>query len=517
MVKAVKAKNDMEDSLMKKLLALLLALCTLLSCMMLAVYADEEPAEGEEPTDPFSHETYTFEVFKESEEAFLVAPSPNKNDALRFSDGTTETIYCYTIKNIYSISSILWKAKTSQQLLLQVAQVYKESDTEWVDVYRYEWDDSQGDSQGIPAEMREYEMKDFFDPAKGNKLYIRIADQNPDNGWGGCIYTGVETVLDVAYTPLTPEELDAYETAATEDSISLHGMNKAFASFELDTENQVAGSGCLSRNVGNGFVCETVFETPVDGTGFDTFEFDWYISDIALLDKFQQGGMDSGFEITSAGKCDAEETSWHIAELRDNNKGAEIVNGWNHIVLYLDEANQTGVNLANINYIRIFMVNESEDTGITVKYDNLRLTKAYAAAVEAAKAVAAPIIEQAQKLIEDAKNGINADNFNAVKKAYNSYDRKVKDLDAIVKDQIDSDINKQIREIKKALEDYEAALNETAAPETNAPETNAPGNETKAPEGETEGSNTGLIIGIIAAAVVIIAAVLFFILKGKKK
>ena len=45
MVKAVKAKNDMEDSLMKKLLALLLALCTLLSCMMLAVYADEEPAE----------------------------------------------------------------------------------------------------------------------------------------------------------------------------------------------------------------------------------------------------------------------------------------------------------------------------------------------------------------------------------------------------------------------------------------------------------------------------------------
>ncbi|MCQ2426506.1 MAG: hypothetical protein MJ070_10240 [Lachnospiraceae bacterium] len=501
---------------MKKLLALLLALCTLLSCMMLAVYADEEPAEGEEPADPFSHETYTFEVFKESEEEFLVAPSPNKNDALRFSDGTTETIYCYTIKNIYSFSSILWKAKTSQQLLLQVAQVYKEADTEWVDVYRYEWDDSQGDSQGIPAEMREYEMKDFFDASKGNKLYIRIADQNPDNGWGGCIYTGVETVLDVAYTPLTAEELDAYETAAAEDSISLHGMNAKFGSFEVDNENQVAGSGCLTINVGKGFVNECKFETPVDATGFDTFEFDWYISDLAILDKFQQGGMDSGFEITSAGKCDEEETSWHIAELRDNNKGAELKTGWNHVVLYLDEAAQTGVNLANVNYIRIFMVNETEDTGVTLKYDNLRLTKAYAAAVEAAKAEAAPFIEMAQKLIDDAKNGINADNFDAVKKAYNSYDRKTKDLDALVKEQLGSDITKGVREVKKALEDYEESLKETAAPETAAPETQNTG-DTEGTDEPTEKSNTGLIIGIVAAAVVIIAAVLFFILKGKKK
>ena len=393
----------------------------------------------------------------------------------------------------------------------------KEADTEWVDVYRYEWDDSKGDSQGIPAEMREYEMKDFFDASKGNKLYIRIADQNPDNGWGGCIYTGVETVLDVTYTPLTAEELDAYETAATEDSISLHGMNQVFGSFELDTENQLAGSACLSRNVGKGFVNECKFETPIDATGFDTFEFDWYISDIALLDKFQQGGMDSGFEITSSGKCDAEETSWHIAELRDNNKGAEIVNGWNHIVLYLDEANQTGVNLANVNYIRIFMVNETEDTGITVKYDNLRFTKAYAAAVEAAKAEAAPIIEMAQKLIDDAKNGITADNYDAIKKAYGSYDRKTKDLEAIVKEQLGSDITKGIREVKKALEDYDASLLETKAPETAAPGTEAAGNETQAYGEDEKPTNTGLIIAIAAAAVVIIAAVIFFILKGKKK
>ena len=507
---------------MKKLLAILLALCTLLSCMMLAVYADEDETEDEEFTegDGLAHETYTFRVNEDSEVPYLAFTNAGFNQNQRFSDATLQTIYHFTIKNIYSIEKITWHAMDGAQLLLQVSQSWSEDtdgDTEWTEVYKFEWTEDMPQDKGLDKAEREYDLTTFFDPTKGNNLYIRIGDATTDNGWGGSIFVNADNYLDVAYKPLTAEELDAYETAATEDSISLHGMNQVFGSFELDTENQLAGSACLSRNVGTGFVNECKFETPIDATGFDTFEFDWYISDIALLDKFQQGGMDSGFEITSAGKCDAEETSWHIAELRDNNKGAEIVNGWNHIVLYLDEANQTGVNLANVNYIRIFMVNETEDTGITVKYDNLRFTKAYAAAVEAAKAEAAPIIEMAQKLIDDAKNGINADNIDAVKKAYNSYDRKTKDLDALVKEQLGSDITKGVREVKKAIEDYEESLKETAAPETVAPGTEAAGNETQAYGEDEKPTNTGLIIAIAAAAVIIIAAVIFFILKGKKK
>ncbi len=505
---------------MKKLLALLLALCTILSCMMISVYADEEPAEGAEEGDGLAHETYTFRVFEESEEAYLAYTNAGNNGNQRFSDATLQTIYHFTIKNIYSIEKITWHAKDGAQLLLQVSQKWSEDtdgDTEWTEVYKFDWTEDMPQDKGLPAEEREYDLTSFFDPAKGNNLYIRIGDATTDNGWGGSIFKNADNYLDVAYKPLTAEELDAYETAADDYSISLHGMNAKFGSFEVDNENQVAGSGCLSLTVGKSFVNECKFETPVDGTGFDTFEFDWYLSDLAILDKFQGAGMNSGLEITSSGKCDAEEKSWNINQIKGLNKGAELTTGWNHVVLYLDEAATAGdLNLAAINYIRIFMVNETEDTGITVKYDNFRLTKAYAAAVEAAKAEAAPIIEAAQALIDSIKDGINADNFDAVKKAYNSYSRKAEKLEDIVKAQLGTDITKGVRDVKTALDAYEKSLEETAAPETAAPETQNTG-DTEGTDEPTEKSNTGLIIGIAAAAVVVIAAVLFFILKGKKK
>ena len=90
---------------MKKLLAILLALCTLLSCMMLAVYADEDETEDEEFTegDGLAHETYTFRVFEDSEEPFLAFTNAGNNGNQRFSDANAQTVYHYTVKNIYSI------------------------------------------------------------------------------------------------------------------------------------------------------------------------------------------------------------------------------------------------------------------------------------------------------------------------------------------------------------------------------------------------------------------------------
>ncbi len=510
---------------MKKLLALLLALCTLLSCMMISVYADEEPAEGTEEGDGLAHETYTFRVFEESEEPFLAFTNAGNNGTQRFSDTTTQTVYHYTIKNIYSIEKINWHAKVGAQLLLQFSQkcdVENYNESEWTTFYAFEWTEDMAQDKGLDFKEYDYDLTELFDPAKGNNIYIRIGDVTTDNGWGGSIFKDADNILDITYKPLSAEELDKYETAPTEDSISLHGMNQAFGKFEVDTENQRAGSACLTHTIDKQMVCETKFETPVDGTGFDTLEFDWYISDLALLDKFQGEGCNSGVEITSAGKCDHEEVSWKIPDLVAKNVNGELKEGWNHVVLYIADGNPDNrdgsgpLRMEAINFIRIFMVGEKEPVNITVKYDNFRLTKAYAAAVEAAKAEAAPIIEAAQALIDSIKNGVNADNFDSVKKAYNSYSRKAEKLDDLVMAQVGTDITKGVRDVKKALDAYEKSLEETAAPETDAPGTEAGNNETQAPGEDEKTSNIGLIIGIVAA-VVVIAAVLFFVLKGKKK
>ena len=301
------------------------------------------------------------------------------------------------------------------------------------------------------------------------------------------------------------------EMTADEHNIPAFGCNEDVSGFVIDTENKKSGYACLTREVGKGFVSEFKLPAAIDVSKMDTFEFDLYVSDIALFDKFAAGGMDSGFEITSAGTSDKEETAWHLKDIKENNKGGEIKQGWNHIILPLSTGAKTGdTNFGAVNYFRFFMVNEAEDTGITVKLDNFKFTDYVAVATAAIQAEADEAIAKINKIAE-----LTADNYKEegknVSPARRAYDKLSDEAKALVP-----------ADVLKKLTDAEAKLDElknppaTDAPATDAPGTEAGGKETDAPKNNGEKSNTGLIIGIVAA-VVVVAAVVAILLAKKKK
>lgn len=303
------------------------------------------------------------------------------------------------------------------------------------------------------------------------------------------------------------------EMTGDEHTVPAFGCNEEMGGFVLDTENKQSGYACLTREVGQGFVSEFKLPAAIDVSKMDTFEFDLYVSDIALFDKFAGAGMNSGFEITSSGKCDNEETAWNLKGIRENNKGGEIKQGWNHIILPLTSGGKTGeTNFGAVNYFRFFMVNEAEDTGITVKLDNFKFTDYVAASTAAIQAEADAAIEKI-----NAINELTAENYKTEGKNVSPARRAYEKLSDEAKALVPADVLKK-------LTDAEAKLDElknppaTDAPATEAPGTEATGDkETEAPKNTDDNkSNTGLIIGIVAA-VVIIAAVVAILLAKKKK
>ncbi len=493
---------------MKKLLSLFLALTALLAMLTVSAAAEDEIGQ-----DGFAHETYKFRVHSNSEDLYLAFTNAGDTGSQRFSDQTLETVYHFTVMNIYTIEKITWHALDGSQLLLQVSQSWDletDADTEWLTVYAFEWTEDMGEQKWLSAAERDYDLTDFFDPALGKDLYIRIADSSPEDGFGGSIFTGADNYLDIAYTPLTAAELDAFETASDSESVSIHGMNGDFSGFEFESADHRAGSACAVKEVGTGFVNQQTF-APVNAAGFDTFEFDWYISDIALLDKFKGEGMNTGIELSSSGKCDDCEISWNFSQIELKNAGGYLVNGWNHVILYLSGAEKAGeIDLSAVNFCRIFMVGETEDTGITVKYDNLRFTKKYASALADAAKEAQAYIDKIESLIETAKDGINDENLKAVRNAYHSASKAVESvIDPLISAQIPASLIEEMNQIGRAIEAFESG-------ETLPPETAGEPDDTEGTETDGEPSKT-LLIAAIAAAVVVIAAVLFVLIRKKKK
>ena len=196
--------------------------------------------------------------------------------------------------------------------------------------------------------------------------------------------------------------------------------------YTVDKENQQEGDGCLSFKAGMGQVNEMQLPETVDGDGMDTLEFDLYLSDAGFMNLFAAGGMNSGLELTSSGYWDNQEISWTLAQIKANNQGGEIVNGWNHIILPLDTAveresdgNRPGFegpfNIEEINFIRFFMVGEQIDHDITVKIDNFRLSDWNAVSTAAKKEELAEA--KAKAFADDvaALPEITAENYATVK------------------------------------------------------------------------------------------------------
>jgi len=237
--------------------------------------------------------------------------------------------------------------------------------------------------------------------------------------------------------------------------------------YEVDTENAQEGTGCLSFVAAKGAVHIMLPDDTIDGTGYDTLEFDLYVSDVALFDLFGGQGMNSGFEITSSGNCDNQEISWKLAEIKEHHQGEELVVGWNHIILPLNTAvereaggNDPSINgpfdISKINYLRFFMVNEPEDHDITVKLDNICLTDRIAAREAAEKEAAAK--KTADKFIEDVEElpEITADNYESLKTKLASLRSRYNKMKEDSKKYISEDIVSKLEQAEAAYEAFVA-------------------------------------------------------------
>lgn len=198
-------------------------------------------------------------------------------------------------------------------------------------------------------------------------------------------------------------ELDAQEAAADEYSVSLFGMNSLMndagsnGAISLDTENQVAGSGCNSAVIGKageGFTLRKNSVGTVNASAFEFIEFEFYVSDASILSKWDKFDHTS-FEMTSSGTYDKNELGWTFAELLAANEGGEVKAGWNHIKVKLstghpDNDKDAGIDLSNVKFFRIYMANPHEDINVTVKFDNVRFTNTAPEPVTEAPATDAP-------------------------------------------------------------------------------------------------------------------------------
>jgi len=154
--------------------------------------------------------------------------------------------------------------------------------------------------------------------------------------------------------------------------------------FELDTENQLEGAGCISMNFSNGPHFDASITVPtVDTTNVTALEFDMYISDLAILECLAETRAAIQLSpVTNSQVTDGKLTYGihHVAKEMIR-KGPKV--GWNHVVILLEYmvdltifgTDYKQVDLSNINCLRIYLMNiKNADPNWELKFDNFVFT-----------------------------------------------------------------------------------------------------------------------------------------------
>ncbi len=146
----------------------------------------------------------------------------------------------------------------------------------------------------------------------------------------------------------------------------------------IETSNHVQGEGALVFHVtpmtveegDHSLVKQIVFPTPFNGANADYLEFDLYVSDAAALAE-DQSNYGLQIEITSAGRCDAEELEWELQA------GCGILkDGWNHVRLPIPKGGTANIDMRRINFFRLHLLNlkSCRDDLLVVMLDNVYLS-----------------------------------------------------------------------------------------------------------------------------------------------
>lgn len=306
-------------------------------------------------------------------------------------------------------------------------------------------------------------------------------------------------------------------------------------SFTVDTEDAQEGEGCIVLEVGDGKVNEMLPEEPIDGTDYDTLEFDMYVSSLAIFDLFYGANKNSGFEITSSGTCDYQEISWILADIRDYNQGGEWVEGWNHVVLPFATATirESGttpgrehlaglLDPSNINYFRFFMVNDFAGD-IVIKLDNICLSDRQAVEEEIRKEE--ELKKAADKFVKkiEETDEITAENYEDLKLKVISCRSMYDKLSDEAKRYVPATALAKLERCEKAIADFEAnppsdePVEEPTEEPTDEPVEDEQPKDEQPPVEEPKTSGCGASMTLSAVAVLVLSMALGASVLEKKR
>ena len=219
--------------------------------------------------------------------------------------------------------------------------------------------------------------------------------------------------------------------------------------------------------------------------------FDLYVSDAALID-----GIEFDFEISSAGKSDNEELYWRmtLAAL----KGSALTDGWNHFEVdlstYTKTQGATPFDSTAWDFLRVYNRGEFDaGEGFTFAFKNIGFS-ATSEAAQAGAAAAQAIVDLFAPLADIDKGDITADNYETVKAQWLAATEAYNNAEEGVQIAVDEACNasKINRNVERALETYEEELNKPADPETPSEPTDDPadGPSADTPEDKPADGNT---------------------------
>jgi hypothetical protein len=119
------------------------------------------------------------------------------------------------------------------------------------------------------------------------------------------------------------------------------------------------------RLSGESFVAQTKLPDEIDIEYCNTVAVDIYVEDATKL-----AGVESAFlEISSSGECDKNELQWEFAgQWKESAESDE----WMTIYLDIPAANNSGIDLTEVNFVRFYLFYGKDATGMQIYIDNIR-------------------------------------------------------------------------------------------------------------------------------------------------
>jgi hypothetical protein len=115
-------------------------------------------------------------------------------------------------------------------------------------------------------------------------------------------------------------------------------ISAAPGQFDLDTTNQLEGSGCISINFGNGSHFDASITVPtVDTTNVTAFEFDMYISDLAILECLAETRAAIRLSPAKSPEVSDGEIRYGLNHVSKELMTKPPQVGWNHIVILMED------------------------------------------------------------------------------------------------------------------------------------------------------------------------------------